>query len=200
MSSMLTPQTPTRAAKRLETSRRLMRCALELCDERGFDGWTIDDLAERAEVSRRTVFNYYDGKADVVLGPEPEVSDESRDRFVAKGPHGRLIADLLVLADEVFEEQVPDPEAMVLSRQVVSRDPQLLALVHDRFESITERFVDYVRQREGASYDEDRARLLIRMLVAICDTAVDRARNEPTRPFAELFAEAVDDARALLTD
>lgn len=200
MSPMLTPQTPTRAAKRLETSGRLMRCALELCDERGFDGWTVDDLAERAEVSRRTVFNYFDTKADIVLGPEPQVSDASRDRFIAKGPHGRLVADLVVLADEVFEEQITDPETMLLGRQVVSRDPQLLTMVHDRFESITERFVDYIRQREGASYDAGRARLLIRLLVAICDAAVDQAQQEPTRPFADLFAEAVADARDLLTD
>ncbi|QYJ03210.1 TetR/AcrR family transcriptional regulator [Nocardioides panacisoli] len=191
---------PTRASRRLETSRRLMRCALELCDEHGFDGWTLDDLAERAEVSRRTVFNYFDGKAAVVLGPEPDVSDAARDTFVAQGPTGRLLSDILVLADEVFADHAPDPDTVALHRRVIIQDPQLVTLVHDRFESVTERFVDYVQQREGTSYDADRARLLIRLLMSVFDTAVDRLRTEPTRPFSELFAEAVDDARSVLTD
>lgn len=199
MSPVLT-QTPTRAAKRLETSRRLARCALELCVEHGYDGWTLDDLAQRAEVSRRTVFNYFDGKAAVVLGPEPDVSDESRARFVAKGPTGRLLTDILVLAEEVFTDHAPDPETVALHREVVSRDPQLVALVHDRFEIVTERFVDYVQQREGASYDADRPRLLIRLLLGVFDTAVDRLRTDPTRPFVEIFTEAVADARSVLTD
>lgn len=203
MSPMLTSRhaaTPTRAARRRETSQRLMRCALELCDELGFDGWTMDDLAERAEVSRRTVFNYYDGKAAVVLGPEPDVSDEARETFVAKGPTGRLLPDILVLADEVFADNAPDPDTVRLHRQVIARDPHLIGLVHDRFEAITDRFVDYVRQRERASYDANRARLLIQLLMCTFDNAVDRLRDEPARPFSELFAEAIDDARSVLTD
>lgn len=199
MSPVLT-QTPTRAARREQTARRLMRCALQLCDEHGFDGWTMDDLAARADVSRRTVFNYYGGKAAVVLGPEPDVSDESQQTFVAKGPTGRLLSDILVLADEVFADHAPDPETVTLHRRVVARDPQLIALVHARFETITERFVDYVRRREGTSYDADRARLLIRLLMSIFDTAVERLREEPSRPFSEIFAEGVADARSVLTD
>lgn len=191
--------TPTRAAKRRETSRRLMHCALQLCDERGFDGWTVDDLAERAEVSRRTVFNYYDGKADIVLGPTPEVSDAAVAAFLAGQPHGRLLDDLLVLVDEVFTDNVPDPQVMTLAQEVIARDPQLIGLAHDRFETTADQFVEFVRQREGAAYDEHRARLLIRLLIAVFDTTVDRMRAEPHRTFADLFAEGVTHARSLLS-
>ena len=82
----------------METTRRLEWCALELTRDKGFDGWTMDDLAAAAEVSRRTVFNYFDGKADLVLGPMHETSDETAAAFVAGGPTGRLFDDLLHFA------------------------------------------------------------------------------------------------------
>jgi AcrR family transcriptional regulator len=191
---------PTRLTKRQETARRLVRCAVELSDERGFEGWTMDDLAERAEVSRRTVFNYFDSKADTVLGPLPDPSDAALEVFLDGGPTGLLIPDLLALADDVFEENGLDPEHLKQTRSVIATDPRLLALVHERFETISARFAEDVLRREGAAYGEDRARLLVRLLVSLCDVAIDRMHADPTRPFTQLFAEAVADARAVLTD
>ncbi|WP_278257802.1 TetR family transcriptional regulator [Nocardioides convexus] len=73
-----------REAKRHQTALRLQQCAVRLTVDKGFDGWTIDDLAVAADVSRRTVFNYFDGKAEVVLGPEPEV-DRGAPRRLRRG-------------------------------------------------------------------------------------------------------------------
>ena len=82
-----------REVKRLRTERRISRCAQQLTEERGLDGFTLDDLAARAEVSRRTLFNYFPSKLDAVLGPVPAVSDAARTAFLAGGPTGRLIDD-----------------------------------------------------------------------------------------------------------
>ena len=90
--------TTTRAAKRLATSRRIMRAANELTLAAGFDGWTMDELAEVVDVSRRTLFNYYPAKIDAVLGPIPELPTEALETFRAKGPHGVLIEDCRALA------------------------------------------------------------------------------------------------------
>ena len=40
-----------------------------LADDRGFDGFTMDELAAAAAVSRRTLFNHVSGKLEAVLGP-----------------------------------------------------------------------------------------------------------------------------------
>ena len=63
--------TGLRELKKVETTRRITLCAQRLTDERGLDGFTMDDLAEAAEVSRRTLFNYFPGKVDAVLGAAP---------------------------------------------------------------------------------------------------------------------------------
>jgi AcrR family transcriptional regulator len=67
------PQLPTggptvavsdrRARRRQEGRERVYRAAVELFIEHGFDATTMDDIADRADVARATVFNYFQRKA-----------------------------------------------------------------------------------------------------------------------------------------
>lgn len=59
-------------SKKELTRRTIQRKALELTLSQGFDGFTMQDLADETEVSRTTVFNYFDDKASAVLGTESE--------------------------------------------------------------------------------------------------------------------------------
>lgn len=182
----------------METARRLERRALELTRDHGFDGWTMDDLAAAAEVSRRTVFNYFDGKADVVLGPEHELPDETVAAFVAGGPTGRLFDDLVHIAAEALEEKGADLELVQLRRSIIASDPRVMAIAHERFEAITDEAIELVLQREGASYGAYRARLLIQLLITIVDSVLDRSADDLALPLPDLIEAAVADARAVL--
>lgn len=188
-----------REAKRYQTALRLQQCAVRLTMDKDFDGWTIDDLAAAADVSRRTVFNYFDGKAEVVLGPEPEVDQERLDAFVAGGPTGRLFDDLLVLAHEATREKAASEHQMAALREAVMNDPRLLRLVHERFEIAATLLGDCVRQREGADFPDDRVRLLLRSLMTCFDHALERTADDVEHTFAEHFDATVADLRALLT-
>jgi AcrR family transcriptional regulator len=52
-----------RARRRQEGRDRVYRAAVELFVERGFDATTMDDIADRADVARATVFNYFQRKS-----------------------------------------------------------------------------------------------------------------------------------------
>lgn len=187
-----------RETKRTQTSLRLQQCAIQMTIDHGFDGWTIDDLAEAANVSRRTVFNYFDGKADVVLGPVVELDPERVAMFVAGGPSGNLLTDALALTADVIEERTSDQKMVATGRNAVLGDARLIGLAHQRFENITSAFVELVRERDGESYNPGRVRLLSRLVVTLFDSAVERAEADPGRPFAEHFDTAVRDARDVL--
>lgn len=187
-------------ARRVETTRRLEWCALELTRDKGFDGWTMDDLATAAEVSRRTVFNYFDGKADLVLGPMHETSEETAAAFLAGGPTGRLFDDLVHFATEALQETSADLELVRLRRDVMRSDARVVAIAHARFEVITDDAIELILQREGEAYGAQRARLLIQLLIAIVDSVLDRSEPDLNRPLSDLITEAVRDARAVLTD
>jgi AcrR family transcriptional regulator len=54
---------PDRRARRRQEGRdRVYRAAVELFVERGFDATTMEDIADRADVARATVFNYFQRK------------------------------------------------------------------------------------------------------------------------------------------
>ena len=100
-----------RAEKQALTRVRIVRCAQRLCLDAGFDGFTMDELAEAAEVSRRTLFNYFPSKVDAVLGAAeaPDLASpglqEVADRFRDGGPHGLLGEDLAELARHLLATQ-----------------------------------------------------------------------------------------------
>ena len=55
--------------KKLKTRLILVRSALDLIGEKGYEATTVDDIVERAEFSRSTFFRYFATKEEVILGP-----------------------------------------------------------------------------------------------------------------------------------
>ncbi|MGW4802152.1 helix-turn-helix domain-containing protein [Nonomuraea sp. NPDC004297] len=63
--------TATRAHKKAETRRVIADAALRLFALRGFDAVTVNEVAEAAEVSAKTVFNYFPAKEQLFYEHEP---------------------------------------------------------------------------------------------------------------------------------
>lgn len=198
MHFMAESATMGRAVKRQRTERLISRCAQQLTEERGLDGFTMDELAERAEVSRRTLFNYFPSKLDAVLGPAPALSDEARERFLAGGPHGRLVDDLAALADDVLAAHDVDREDFERAKRVVIGEPRLVVIAHERFESHLTAFTDLILEREGDRIPATSARLLMRLMVTLFECSMAAFIAGDDRPFPDLFDESLRTARELL--
>lgn len=198
---LLEPAEPhdLRATKRRETARRITVAARRLTVEHGVDGFTMDDLALRAKVSRRTLFNYYPGKDDAVLGLAPEVTPESFARFVSGGPHGSLVADLAEIVVRILRDQAETPQEVALGREAMRTNPRLIALALEHLQELVESCIGYVEQREGTAFDRARFDVALTVVVACLHLAMDRfLTGEHGTDLAPLFTGTLRTAHELM--
>jgi len=97
-----------------KTRERLYEAAAALFQERGYEGTTMADIAERAGASRRTAFNHFPSKSDIPMLWTRQMADiaiaEATD---ASDEVPELIRDYLHLISEMVQAE---PE---LSRQMM---------------------------------------------------------------------------------
>lgn len=73
--------------RRITRSKRALRSALiSLMEERSFDGFTVNDLCERADLNRGTFYNHFRDKDDLVSQLEAEVISDL-DQLQAQMQH-----------------------------------------------------------------------------------------------------------------
>ncbi|MFF7308679.1 TetR family transcriptional regulator [Streptomyces sp. NPDC008137] len=86
------PPPGLRERKKIKTRRAIRGAAYTLIEEQGYDATTIEQIADRAEVSASTVFRYFPTKEDIVVTDEwaPVMAAELRAR-----PEDESWADLV---------------------------------------------------------------------------------------------------------
>lgn len=179
---------------------RINRAAQRLTLERGLDGFTMEDLAEASDVSRRTLFNYFPGKIDAVLGgqADEDIPPAALRRFVAGGPDGVLLDDLITLALAMLDSKGIAREDVQRRRELLAGEPRLAHASQQWFAHAADRLHVLVLEREGEAFGADRARLLFRIFVVAFETASERFADGDQRPIDEIFAEVMATMRDLL--
>ena len=134
--------------------------ALNLVIEAGYGGFTMEELAQKVGVSRRTLFNYIKDKESAVLGPEfSEELEHQFQNFAAGLPTGSLREDSEIVAKAVFDRAVGDeffPEISQLTAQALAKDTKLRALYYQRNSRTIERLRQAVQAREGWKSSDSR--------------------------------------------
>ena len=163
--------TDLRATHAQRTRAAIRAAALTLTRERGYSAMTVDDVATLAGVSRRTVFNHFSSKADLlVVGlepPEPEVVEA----FI--NGSGSLLEDLGTLL-AFGAEAVESERGWLLSFPEIVRDnPEIERTIHERLRAIAISLTDAASRRLGAEPDDPRARAVVALAMAIQRSAMD---------------------------
>lgn len=158
--------------RRIVRSRRALRDALvALMEERGLDGFTVNDLCERADLNRGTFYNHFRDKDDLLATVEAEVMadlERARARMqeialtdllnyrVKKQPLPFLVElfdSLRVQGDFLRAALGPkgDPAFGLQVRDYV-RVNLVEALLHERYRTSGDPFVDYYSAFYASAY------------------------------------------------
>lgn len=193
-----------------ETTARIVEAAQALALEHGMDGFTMEQLARDAGVSRRTLFNYFASKADAILGGSAVLTEEQHARFVAGGPTGDLVDDLGHIVTEVLDARGTSRAQLTRIRTLLRREPRLLLAAQEGIVRPIEELADAIAERDGSRSAALHAHLLVRVLVGVLDVAVDRfladdrLEDGPGGPgggspdLAALFLDTLAHTRALV--
>jgi AcrR family transcriptional regulator len=116
-----------RARRKLDTYRALSLAARELVVQRGFDGVTVEEIADAAGVSARTFFNYFSSKEEAVLGVEPGMLDALAAEVIGRPRRERPTQALVGVLVGDADELPAVARRFVLREELVAKYPVLQA-------------------------------------------------------------------------
>jgi AcrR family transcriptional regulator len=188
-----------RARKRMETRQGLVKAAIALFDERGFDQVTVTDIAERADVDASTFFRHFGSKEAVLFTDWVDFTDNI-GAALDRRPPGEPLFDAIVGALlDLGGRRPPDGEMEFLRGKLTQSSPVL------KVQSLVyrERLVDELAAAVGRRLGTDPAvdaypYLVATVWAAALDyyrrravTAAPEARR-PDKPFVDLLGDVLD--------
>lgn len=157
-----------RERKKQRTHDALIRAALELFTEQGYEATTVDEIAEAVDVSQRTFFRYFANKEDVTFAVQGMVEarflDELSARPAAEAPLTALRRTVAAAWDDIGSAiaSVIPVELYMRTYRMIESTPALVAVLLRRSAELEEQMACLVARREGLNVDADpRPRVLV---------------------------------------
>ena len=197
-----------RERKRAATRAAIIAAARALTAEHGLNGYTVEEVCERADISRRTFFNNFPTKEDAILGHiDDGIPADVLEEFVAGGkasPPGEisptLFQDLVRLSLRLSEHMAASEEETRQLIGVVKKEPQLILRIIGVTEQREAQFARDVALREGVAADHPVVQMAVVLLGTIARKSSMAYFSEGnTRPYAELLMENISAASQLFS-
>ncbi len=148
-----------------DTRARIAGAAFDLFADRGYDGTTVDAIAERAGIARRTFFRYFRSKDDVIFPDHDALLATVQHQMQASMQHSPIDA-ICGGVRVVFASYVDDAQVSIqryrLTRSVAALRDRELASVR-RYERA---FSKYARERLTGTYSQTEAALRADVMAA----------------------------------
>lgn len=186
-----------RDRKRLETRARIQDAAITLFLAEGFDAVTLDQVAEAAGVSRRSLFNYFTSKEEMVLSAKADLVALIRSA-IPKRPRDE---PLLVMAENALLDIAPhfDDDRARATARMIHQTPSLRAWDAAKHEQLEIALAEALAERKGLVADDAEVRLTAIVCTAILRHATDRWLAAEDGDSPEVFGKAAFQALRDLT-
>ena len=174
-----------RERKKARTREALHDAAMDLFSRQGFDGTTVEEIADACEVSPRTFFRYFPTKEDVLFGDSEQRSSALIETLAAQpldlAPLDAIHAAMRRVAFNYIEER----HVLAARAQVVQSSPGLRAYKVEHQRGWEEALVAELGRRSrsaGGSLTPYDLRLLTSVSMAAFRAAFDTWLDDPDQP------------------
>jgi AcrR family transcriptional regulator len=188
--------------RRTKLAAQIERTALSLFVKRGISAVTIDQIADAADISRRTFFRYFASKEDLLLGDRQRY-DDSLARAVAKEQPShsavRMLRDILV---DMSHEVEAEAETARLRLELFRKYPEEMSGAFEQQRAWSSTFMAMVAQRMGLNDSRDmRPALIVRVMMSAANVALHNWFTKGAeQPLHELVESALDQTIAGLKE
>lgn len=183
------------------TRTAIVDAALALFQEQGFTETTVDAIAERADVGRRTFFRYFPAKESVLFHDIDSQIQATIDALAARPPEEPPFVALVTVLRESAGRFGADVDKRRLLAKVAHECDNLL--VHHRaviMRRLEEEITAEVARRAGVPPDDLSVGAAVAAILAAYGSAIRRwilrGANEPLQPLVETALAAAQEALA----
>ncbi len=200
-----TARRETRAEKQARTRAELLATAASVFAERGYEGASVEEIAERAGYSHGAVYSNFAGKADLFLAVfEDYMAGRARELVVTQeglDEDAPLEVRARALADQWMERFAADRESFLLHLEFLGqsgREPELAQRFGTRSASLREAIATYISHYEeeeglrGSLPPADLALILRALGIGLAIEALvspDAVRDDLYGDFVELLVK-----------
>lgn len=156
-----------RERKKRQTRESIAAAAAKLFAERGFDGVTVDEVAQAANVSRQTIFNYFGSKEEMLFDRDREAEAALVGALRDRAP-GTPVVDVFRAHTEAFWRRL---EAVGAPREpfwaIVESSPALRDYAEAMFARHARAVARVLADERGAPEDDAGSHALARALCGV---------------------------------
>lgn len=185
-----------------QTASNLTAVCRRLTAERGLAGFTIEEVCDEVDVSRRTFFNYFGCKEDAVIGEDAEGEFQLfAESFLAgrPGEWSGVLHDLVRLTIAHFEAQGMDAASHSDFMVALEREPRLMARFMGATRDRERQLGSLIAQREGVSADDPHVVVVVSLLATLMQSSAQRfLAPGNTQDFSTLLTASLAAFRTVL--
>ncbi|SLM92510.1 acyl-CoA-like ligand-binding transcription factor [Brevibacterium yomogidense] len=196
---MTTHETPPdislRERKKLETRRMIRRVALDLAMEHGLEELTVEAIAQAAEISPRTFFNYFSHKEDALVTDAAAAASALHPAIVARpAEESPLHAIRAVITEhDLFSLMNTDRDRTLARQKLVQQHPTLTSRQLGQHALMEQALRDAVAERLGTDPESDlRPALVAGVAGSVMRIAIQRWTASDDTKLSDLLVSAFD--------
>ncbi len=181
-----------RERKKQRTRAAIQREAMRLFLKQGYEQTTIEQIAEAADISASTFFNYFPSKEDVVISDD---YDPLMVAALAARPRDEplMLAIRRMMNDDLGELLERDRDVILARSKLILSVPDLRARTWEQMEIAQDVLRVMIADRLGRDPEDFELRVMAGLLVGGLMAAVQEwVRNDGRESFTSLIGRALD--------